>query len=155
MSKKNFLERNEKLLSLSLLVAVIAVWAAVFLIESPPHSTDWQHDVGVPYTTQSLEGCLIEYGLSECIDGNTVTAFFNPGTSELRRVSMYFYDGEDVDIYNCREPLSPGATETLTTVSCTSDMDMSRVKLEWCCGEECFDALMNEPSDDLTLVRAV
>ena len=154
MAKKTFLERNEKLLSLSLLIAVITVWAAVFLIEYEPHN-DLQYDTGFYDTNQTLGGCLIEYGFSECIDGNVVTAFFNPGTNELRRVSMYFYDGEDVDIYNCREPLYPGETEALTTVSCASKMDMSKVKLEWCCGEECFDALMDEPSEDLTLVRAV
>jgi hypothetical protein len=99
-----------------------------------------------------MEGCYIEYGRSECIDGNLVTSFFNPGTEDLRRVSMYFYIGDDVDIYNCREPLAPGDPGTLTTIHCTADLDTSRVKLEYCCGEECHETMMDDPSDDLSLV---
>lgn len=151
MAKKSFLERNERRLSLALLAAVVLVWIAVLLTEAPPSAG------GPPQTnlSQAYEGCHIEYGFSECIDGSLVTPFYNPGNKDLTRVSMYFYDGEDVDIYNCREPLRPGISETLTTIPCTADIDMSEVRLEWCCGDECSDTSMTEPSTDLSLVQGV
>ena len=41
------------------------------------------------------------------------------------------------------------------TIPCTGDMDTGEVRLEWCCGDECYDDLMNEPSTDLYLVQNV
>jgi hypothetical protein len=171
MDKKTLLGRNERRISLTLLAAVLLLWAAVFLMENPP-------PIGIPLhpplqpdaiisgsdsnmppgeitldLSQSFEGCCIEYGLSECIDGYLVTPFYNSGDRILTRVSMHFYDGEDADIYNCREPLMPSITETLTTIPCNNDIDTSEVMLEWCCGEECSEAYMDEPSGDLSLVR--
>jgi hypothetical protein len=150
MVKKSFLQRNEKLLSLTLLAAVILVWLAVFLFEIPLEIPQQQSTH--PGLSQSFEGCHIEYGHSKCMDGSMVTSFYNPGSEELTRVSMHFYDGEDVDIYNCREPLEPGIPATLTTLPCTSDMDTSDIILEWCCGEECHNTTMSNPSTDLSLV---
>ncbi len=159
MSKKSFLERNEKKLSFTLLIAVILVWVAVFAIEFLPQQLASPEPLPgtlvPPSTSVALEGCHIEYGFSKCVDGNLVTSFFNPGTDDITRTSMYFYDGEDVDIYSCREPLKPGDTETLTTIPCTRDMDTSKVKLERCCGADCYETLMTEPSTDLYLVLTV
>jgi hypothetical protein len=151
MSKK-FIERNEKTISLITIIAVILIWVSVFILGNPPQT---EYDIPIPPSSEKLEGCYIEYGSSECIDGSLVTPFFNPGTEDLRRVSMYFYSGEDVDIYNCAEPLIPGDPGTLTTIPCAADMDTSRVKLEYCCGEDCYETMMDDPSEDLSLVRMV
>lgn len=167
MAKKTFLERNERRLSLTFLAAVVLVWVGVFLIEIPfqfpsqPEDIILGHDAATPQEdinldlSQSFEGCHIEYGFSKCIDSSLVTPFYNPGSKDLTRVSMYFYDGEDVDIYNCKEPLRPSITETLTTIPCTTDTDTSEVRLEWCCGDECSDANMTEPSTELSLIQRV
>jgi hypothetical protein len=144
-----FIQRNEKLISLSLLAAVILVWTLVFFTEFPYHQPT------VPFTDYSLElyeGCHIEYGRSECIDGNLVTSFYNSGNEDLTNVSMHFREGEDIDIYNCNEILEPDTTGTLTTIPCTGDVDMSKIWLVWCCGDECSDTYMTEVSDDLTLI---
>lgn len=147
MPKKSFLQRNEKSLSFALMAAVILVWLAVFLLEIPNKQPSG--------TIQSLGGCSLEYGHSKCIDGTLTTSFYNSGSDNLTRVSMYFYDGEDVDIYNCREPLVPAVPSTLTTIPCNKDIDTSDVTLEWCCGKECYNTTMSNPSTDLSLVYTV
>ncbi len=171
MKEKGFVERNEKMLSVILLISVIGVWGLVLLIESPPDTSflfpapvdqpvdqeppegdGYVADYEPPSTSVPLDGCHIEYGASRCIDGNLVTSFYNPGTESIRRVSMYFYEGEDLDIFNCREPLAPGNKGTLTTAECVSEPYMSDKKLEWCCEESCNTTLMASPSDDLNIV---
>ncbi len=142
---EGFIKRNERLISLSLIAAVILVWSAIFLLEPQPIP-------GRVHSLESYEGCHIEYGISECINGSLVTSFYNPGTEDLTMVSMHFRDGEDVDTYNCNEILESETAGTLTTVTCTSDINISNVRLVWCCGDNCSETYMKEPSDDLTLI---
>lgn len=146
LMNRGFIKRNEKLISVSLIAAVILIWAAVLF-------TDYNSPApGKYHSLESYEGCHIEYGPSECIDGNLVTSFYNPGTEALTSVSMNFRDGEDVDIYNCNETLESESAGTLTTVPCTEDMDTEKVWLVWCCGDECSDTYMTNISADLALI---
>lgn len=142
-----FIKRNEKIISVSLLAAVILVWSAVFLSDYQPVSTGTYHSL------QSYEGCHIEYGPSECVNGNLVTSFYNPGTEDLTKVSMHFREGEDVDIYNCNETLKSESAGTLTTVLCAEEVGTENIWLVWCCGNECSDTYMTNASDDLTLIH--
>jgi hypothetical protein len=151
MPTKNLSKKSEKMISLTLFIAIILIWAVVLLVEIPFQETpSLEADM-----SQSFEGCVIEYGFSKCIDGNLVTPFYNPGTEDISFTSIHFYDGEDVDKYNCKEPLLPLSTEVLTTIPCTEDIDTSDVVLEWCCGSDCHETNMETPSTDLSIVRTI
>jgi len=153
MSNKK--QKTEFWTSIILIVAVICVWGLVLLIEFQPFGEPGYTSDEHPITQDTyfhIEDCAIEYGYSECINKSIVTSFYNPGIKDVTKVSMYFREGDDVDIYNCKEPLGPGSPSTLTTISCTEDVNMSDVWLVWCCGDDCHDTYMAEPSEDLTLV---
>jgi len=141
MSKKKS-NKREVWISLTLIIAIVLVWSFVLFMEIPQQST----------LRLDQSECVIEYGHSECIDGNIVTSFYNPSERDITKVSMYFREGEDVDIYNCKEILLPDSTGTLTTVPCTEDMNTDNIWLVWCCGDECSDTYMEDISDDLSLI---
>ena len=155
MTKKKPSKGNNTFLPLVLLVAIILFWAAIFLTSPPSQYSITGEGTALFDYNELYEGCYLEYGFSKCIDGSLVTSFFNAGNRIITRASMYFYRGEDVDIYNCKEPLGIGISETLTTIACTYDMDTSKVKLEWCCDTDCYNTTMTNPSTELSLVQKV
>jgi hypothetical protein len=158
MSGKGFLERHDRIFAAVVLGAVILIWIGVISIEIQPHASlnpqtglIVEESLGAANSNEDIGPCPLEYGRSDCIDQALITPFYNPGSTDIIRVTMSFQEGDDVDQYNVNQPLSPGETGTLATISCTSASDMGDVELEWCCESYCQTIRMDSPSDDITL----
>jgi len=64
-----------------------------------------------------------------------------------------------MDIYNVKEALESQEAKSLTTTDCYNIKNltqfMSKVKLKWCCENNCYETYMNNTSENVTLSKKI
>ena len=103
--------------------------------------------------------CPIEYGESECINGKIYTPFYNPNNVSIINIKLFIPKSNGVDIYNVMAPLEPDKAESLTTADCYNVENltqfMEKIKLKWCCEDNCYETYMNNTSENVTLSKKI
>jgi len=116
---------------------------------------------GVAYCVQQLwfpaldleqepSECQLEYGQWGCVESRAVLPFYNGGVKQVTFTSVVIPVKNGEDIYNVSEFLESGQSETLTTSDCR-ELTGEVFSLKWCCESDCFTALMNNPSQSISL----
>ena len=98
------------------------------------------------------EGCLLDYGKSECIGGKLGIPFYNAGSKTVTYTEITVPTTRGADIAKLNEHLGPKATGAAELTGC-GEVDASRnLKLRWCC-DKCYEAEMTEPVESVELVE--
>ncbi|MFH1234321.1 MAG: hypothetical protein V1493_01790 [Candidatus Diapherotrites archaeon] len=106
----------------------------------------------LPLEEAIKDGCVLEYGKNECVEGKLSIPFYNDGTKTIISAEITIPTRNGQDIAGISEQLLPQQTAGAKTTDCAS-VDGSRpLKLKWCC-ERCYETEMTNPSDSVTLKK--
>jgi hypothetical protein len=98
------------------------------------------------------DGCVLEYGKSECIEGKLTVPFFNAGTKSILSAEITIPTRNGIDIAGISEQLLPQQAAQAKTTACDL-VDSSRpLKLKWCC-EKCYGTEMSNPSESVSFEK--
>ncbi|MCX6802522.1 MAG: hypothetical protein NT067_05440 [Candidatus Diapherotrites archaeon] len=98
------------------------------------------------------DGCVLEYGKSECIEGKLNVPFYNSGAKIIVSAEITIPKKNGIDIASITSQLQPQNTGSVKLTDCGA-IDSSRpLKLKWCC-EKCYETEMNNPSDSVELEK--
>ncbi|MEM0360150.1 MAG: hypothetical protein QXK06_02315 [Candidatus Diapherotrites archaeon] len=95
-------------------------------------------------------GCLLEYGESECINERLAVPFFNGGEKTIQSVQITIPTIQGTDIATINEPLEPQKAASVQLTECKKIDSSKNLKAKWCC-DKCFESEMNNPSKEIKL----
>lgn len=110
------------------------------------------NDKVMPLSEAKKEGCLLDYGESQCIDGFLSTPFYNAGKKTINSTQIRIPTKNGVDIANITEPLAPNKSGVVQLSKCDIVDKTKPLKLKWCC-EKCYEAEMTNPSKAITIIK--
>lgn len=126
-----------------LLLAAIAIGGTLLLMQGEPLP---------PKTLEEAveDGCVLDYGESECLGGRIVIPFYNSGGKAVTHVRITLPVSSGQDIFEIFEPLAPGEGKSATLSECRKATG-EKASLYWCC-EECYGTDMNNPSEKVRVL---
>ncbi|GEM_PF-1580791 len=135
-------------------VAFVLAFLAVGIIGFFLGFWNYGEEESIPGAEEAeADGCVINYGRAECINGRAVIPFYNAGEKTIKSVHVYLPVSNGTDIFNVIQPLQVMEAKSLTASACSSVSDFNKIRVKWCC-EKCYEAEMDSPSEQVNVKTA-